>query len=325
MKDKLKNMNLKHIVGVVLILLIVIFLSGCIAGPVKKETPVGESNVKFAEFYPVAPEVYEGGTITLYLSVQNNGYFDAKNVQVMLYNCGDIEANKITVAGDEANYECNDYFDFADLRKPDRELGVAGETEEAEITLDVPDDLPAGRSQHTFTARVKYGYMSTATRDMVLTSFENWKERGGTLETGALNIYSEPAPVSLSINTPTTLIITDPENNQQKFSVSVSLRNIGKGYVPDKTLEEVKLCYDSKFVEFKGSVDFEFSSKGCIKAKSETLKLIGIKNQWRDLSAEFETKKINGLIQDVASFDATATYNYSLDQSTSVTLIGRGK
>lgn len=379
-------------------LLFVIAFAGCIGSDTSQVTSaLTGATVGFTMFYPVAPEVYAGNDITIYMQVQNNGYFDSSEVKAKLYNCGEIRDGTRMSTGDA--YICNSEFTLADsLTKPDQELGVAGEVAEEEIALTTSGiDFPQGRSPHTFSARLEYDYSATATRDVVFTTFDNWREKSGALETGMLTSFSSPAPISMVINAPDTPIIISDPAKPQEFTIAVNIANTGGGHlVPDRQLEYVKLCYDPNFVNvaeirdfgkvyycyvkdtdstaFKWSADSSLEGYSRIKPdkkcdqytscaslctangyyNSDTLvekasadgycecsyvdvnnclwikdpdkrTLIGLTQQWRDYDVQFETNKdsalVQGLIQDISSFDATTEYRYSTDTSTAMTVI----
>lgn len=336
-KNNFKNM--KKILIAVAIGLVAIF-AGCIStsiggGPSETPRSAPSVGVAFTNFYPVAPQVQAGGSATLYLSVQNNGYYKASDVKVILFNCGSINTGTLS---DESSYTCNNEIEIGDLDPPDRDLGVPGEVAEEQITFDVPDNFPEGRSPSTFSARVSYDYSTTASRDVVITSFENWKEKGGNLEVGQLTFLSNPAPLSLNIIAPSEpIIVTDPSDPTEDFTVSVDIKNLGGGFVKNKKLYEIKLCYDSQYVvpiDKNGnsiestespSEDFYYGGDSCLiideNNNPEKLELVGLTNQWRTVDARFKVMGNANLIQEVASFSATITYNYQSDATTQITVL----
>jgi len=326
-------MMMKNKIILALLITLIITFSGCISAQQETEVGVGYAGVDFTAFYPVAQEVYAGSSVTLYLSVQNNGYFNAGDVIVALYNCGNINNGTTTwrTESGDGKYKCNDIMipEDQDLEKPDRELGVSGEVVEAEVKLDVPLDFPEGRTPHVFSARVGYSYNTTATRDIVMTTFQNWKEKGGSIEIGALTMTSSPAPLSLSINAPSKPIIITSENPDQEFSVALQIRNSGGGSVsPDKRVESIELCFDPDFVEpimrSDGRYgDFDVKDNDCLRVTSDEVRtLIGITNQWRDIDASFNIVADSVVVQEITGFEATLTYKYTKDISTQVIVIG---
>jgi hypothetical protein len=282
-------------------------------------------------FYPVSPKAYAGGTITLFATVQNNGYFDATDAELTIYNCGNMNTGSV----DGTGYNCNQPIPLSEtLKKPERDVGIPGETIQKEITIETPKTLPKGESAHTFSARLLYKYESSSTRDVGITSFENYQEHGGNLQFGTLNLYSTPAPVSVAINAPSDAIILTSENKDEQIPVSVSVKNTGGGTVVGRTISSIKLCYDKNLVEVKEYRDFSDDSanienvgkKTCLKVtKLDILQLIGLGGAQRtDATIYFKVKKdiADTLVQDVINFDASVEYTYSEDKSTQVTLIG---
>jgi len=257
---------MKKIIIAVLVILLVSMFSGCMgqkaAGP--RDVGKGYPGLEFIEFYPVNKKVPQGSAVTLYYSIQNNGYFNAENVNIKLYNCGDINKGSHTWMKEGLIYNCNEAVISPPngvLRKPDRVQGITGEVSEAEISLETMNaHLPIGESPHAFSARLEYDYMSTATRDVVFTTFDNWKEKGGAIETGALISSSFPAPLSVSINAPSEpIIITKFQDvdQPQEFTISVQMRNTGGGFLKGKQLLSVELCYDTTLVELSREDGFK--------------------------------------------------------------------
>jgi hypothetical protein len=259
---------MKKIIIAIIAILLITMVSGCTfpgsKGTQTRSVGQGFPGIEFKEFYPVNKKVPQGSTLTLYYSIQNNGYFDAENVAVTLYNCGDINTGKHSWLSDAENYHCNSATRVppsGKLMMPNRDQGIAGEISEAEVTLLTNDaNLPVGESPHSVSARLEYDYVSTATRDVVFTSFDNWKEKGGLIQTGVLMSSAFPAPLTISINAPSEPIIITESNNKdqvQDFTVSVQTKNEGLGFIKEKSLDMIELCFDSTLVAVSDLKDFE--------------------------------------------------------------------
>jgi hypothetical protein len=348
---------MKKIVSAILVILMIASLSGCLGKSTNQAASVGTGypGVEFVEFYPINMKVPKNSDVVLYYSIQNNGYFDAENVQVTLYNCGDIKIGTHSWLGGE-EYICNQpvLVTGENLRMPDREQGVSGEVADAEVSLRTDmANIPVGDSPHTFSARLEYNYMTTAIRDVVFTTFDNWKAKGGNIQTGILQSSSKPAPISVSINAPEQPIIitknSEGDDQLQEFTVAVQIRNDGGGYLKGKNLSQVNLCYDPSLISVEDSRDFidcyteedlcceaipKTDGQGCLCVSAEgdsKLNMVGLTNQWRDVSAIF-SPLINNLdddnvlnkaavqVQDVSNFGATVEYIYMSDESTQLTL-----
>ncbi len=309
--------------AIVFALAIVVIVAGC-AQKNTGNVHAGYPGATITEFDPIAPSIKAGIPINFFLTVQNFGYSDATSANVVLFNCG--SANTGTSTGKTGAYKCNDKLfskDF-DLNKPDSSLGIAGDSREVDITLDTkPSDFPQGRTEQTFTARLSYDYSTSASRDVFFTTFDNWRQKGGNVPIPALNSFSDPAPLSLVINGPQPpFIINDQSNPIEEFTVGLSIRNTGGGFVPDKTLKEIALCFDTNFIINVDPGDFDSSKGGnCLTiTKKENLQLIGLDNQYKDVDARFKVKPNAVAVQDVTTFDAKITYTYSVDKSTKVTV-----
>ena len=318
---------------IILALAAVVIVAGC-AQKNTGDVHAGYPGATITDFSPIAPSIKAGTPINFYLTAQNFGYADAKNANVVLFNCGAVNKGKSSGISGSGDYTCNKNLfekDF-DLAKPDSSLGIPGDSREADITLDTgKTSFPQGRTTQTFSARLTYDYSTTGTRDVFFTTFNNWKEQGGSVSIPLLNYHTDPAPLSLSINVPDApIILNTPE---QEFTVGLSIRNTGGGFAQNKELNEIKLCYDKTFVapvkESNNKYgDFDIDDGKCLKINSgDNLRLIGLDNQYKDVDARFKTLKDPQdpsksviAVQDVSTFTAEVLYTYSLDKSTTVTI-----
>lgn len=302
----------------------VAIIAGCVSQPAA-DVHRGYPGAVITDFGSITPSVTAGTPISLFLTVQNFGYADAEDANVVLFNCGSVNKGR---SSDRGDYKCNEglFEENFKLQKPDASLGIAGESKEADLTLFTNKaDFPQGRTSQTLTARITYDYATTAARDVFFTTFENWREKGGAVDIPALNAFSTPAPISLTINAPQPPIIINRATGEEEFTIGLSIRNTGGGIVEaGKRLNKISLCYDPNFVEVAELGDFEDDNGKCLTISSsdnENLRLIGLTNQYKDVDARFRTKEDAIAIQDVTTFDAVITYTYSLDRSTTVTIL----
>ena len=314
-----------------LTLIAVILIAGCIENNIN-----AYPGVSITDFSPTISTVRAGSPIELRVVVQNFGFFDAENANVIIFNCGPSSTGRSDGLPLNAVYNCNGnvFASNFNLLKPDREAGIAGDLKEAEVSLStIPDDFPQGRSSQTFSARVIYDYSTTGAADVTFTTFQNWKEKGGRIIAQQLNAFSTAAPLTLLLNVPQEPIIVD-NPAAANFTVGLSIRNTGQGFVtPEKTLEKIKLCYDSDFVEplrdernhYYDFQELEINPTGnnclVIPSTNETAKLVGLTNQYRDVDARFRNVLGKIKIQDSTTFDAELTYTYTFDRSTTVTIL----
>ncbi len=313
-------------------LVAVIAIAGCVGTGGGGKITEGYPGVLIKDFSPVLSNVRAGSPIDLFVTVQNQGYYDATNANVIIFNCGPSNTGSATTKTG-VTYNCNDKLFSSDfsLAMPDREVGIEGEVKEAEVLLATSrDDFPKGTSPQTFTARVTYDYQEGGAIDVAFATFENLKQTGGKITTGPLNSFSNPSPLTLLLNAPRDpVIINDPAVDQPEFTVGLSIHNTGGGFVNDKTLSEIKLCYNPAIVEpireESGNYgDFEHldAQTNCltIDGTSEKAKLVGLTNQYRDVDAQFRPLLNTIKIQDVTTFTTELKYTYSLDRSTTVTI-----
>jgi len=302
-----------------LLILPIIFVAGCTGGGGTQGPALSASGVIFKDFSPVTLEVYAGNSVNLYLQVQNNGYFDAEGVRVELYNCGRIRDD---IGG---NLVCGVEFNIGDLTMPDLDRGVAGETAEKEFVLSTSNvEFKPGRSTHVFSARLEYTYRAAASKDVVFTSFKNWRDKAGNIQVGALAAENTPTPVTVMIKASDRPIILSDPTLPQNMSVTLTIANQGMGNIPEKTIEYVKLCYNTEMLTVSEYLDFNVGGHnnvtGCLTlGRTE---LIGLQQQWKDLDVKFETKDLGAdFIQDITSFSAEVGYKYSTDTTTAVTIV----
>jgi len=302
-----------------LLLIPIILVAGCTGGGGSQGPTLSASGVVFKDFSPVTLEVYAGNNVNLYLQVQNNGYFDAEDVSIELYNCGRIRND---VGG---NPVCGEEYNLGDLTMPDLDRGVAGETAEKEFVLSTSNvEFKPGRSTHVFSARMEYTYRATASKDVVLTSFQNWREKAGNIEVGALAAESTPTPVTVMIKASDRPIILSDPSLPQNMSVTLTIANQGMGNIPQKTIDYVKVCYNTEMLSVSDYLDFNVGGHnnvtGCLRVEDK--ELIGLQQQWKDLDVKFETKDLReDFIQDITSFSAEVGYKYSTDTTTAVTIV----
>ncbi|HIK02479.1 TPA: hypothetical protein H1012_01375 [archaeon] len=311
-------------ITIILALAAVVIVAGC-AQKSTGDVHAGYPGATITDFSPIAPSIKAGTPINFYLTAQNFGYADATNANVILFNCGAV--NTGASSGKTAPYKCNDELfekDFT-LQKPDASFGLPGESREADITLDTGKTaFPQGRTTQTFSARITYDYSTSGTRDVFFTTFDNWREKGGSVAVPPLNYHTDQAPLSLVINVPDAPIILNTD--EQEFTVGVSIRNTGGGFTQNKELNEIRLCYDKAFVApiLEGTTygDFENNDGNCLKINkgSQNAKLIGLDNQYKDVDARFKTVKGAIAVQDTTTFTAKVSYTYSLDTSTTVNI-----
>ena len=316
-------------IALIFALLAVIITAGCVSKTVG-DVHVGYPGAIITDFGSITPSVTAGTPISLFLTMQNFGYADATDANVIIFNCGSVNKGRSSNTKD-GNYKCNEglFENNFDLQKPDQNLGIAGDSKEVDVTVFTDaSSFPQGSTLQTFTARLTYDYSTTAARDVFFTTFQNWKEKGGAVAVPPLNSFSTPAPLSLSINAPQPPIVIPIGTQEAEFTVGLSIRNTGGGIVEaGKRLNKISLCYDPTFVKpvKDGTTygDFDTDDGKCltISGGNENLRLIGLTNQYKDVDARFRTKQDVIAVQDVATFDAEITYTYSLDRSTTVTIL----
>ncbi len=333
----------KNIIIAMVSIAAVVAIAGCIGfGGGGDQSGTGYPGVIITEFSPTISNVRAGSPIDFLVTVQNQGQFDAKNANVVIFNCGPSSTGASDARPGE-EYKCNEpvFKNNFNLAKPNREVEIAGEVKDAEVTLNTdPAHFPEGRTQQTFSARVSYEYMTTGVIDVAFTTFANYKAKGGKVLTGPLNAFSEPAPLSLFLNAPHEPVIIDNPNDQKTFTVGVSIRNTGGGFVQGtnpKQLKQIKLCYDSNFVDpifgtdekysdFNRAIDINADGiADCLVIDElddnvENLRLVGQTNQYRDVDAKFRNVAGKIGIQDVTTFDAELIYTYTLDRTTVVVI-----
>ena len=155
----------------ILALIAIIIIAGCIKKDDKdKRVTEGYPGVIITDFSPTLSNIRAGSPIELLVSVKNMGYFDAKDVNVKIFNCGPSSTGK-SDAQPNKSYMCNQNISATGfiLKKPDREVGIEGAVKEADVMLKTnPASYPVGRTPQAFTARVTYDYKTTGNSDVAV-------------------------------------------------------------------------------------------------------------------------------------------------------------
>ncbi len=344
----------------ILLIALVVLVSGCTGtqiGVDDKETPIEVSypGVSITSFYPIVSTVNPGDPITFYSAAQNNGNFDATNLKFILFNCGAATP----LAG--SDFTCNSEFvpnGIDRLERPNRDKGIPGDIVEKELILVAPTSLPKATTGQDFGLRVMYDYNTTGTQEALLSSYDNWLQKGGQISGYVLNSYSSPAPISLEIVAPKTPIILQPDTTQT-VSVAVNVKNSGGGSLEDNSFSAIRLKFDPAVLEplsdgdvLDPSYDFD-SMDGAdtlLVTDSDKLKIIGSTKQWRSYDIMFTVKPTHScigtpttvcsdyisesscteesgcnwdstasnIIQDATAFEASVEYTYMIDANARV-------
>nr|HIK01268.1 hypothetical protein [Candidatus Undinarchaeales archaeon ERR594346 U_76725] len=289
--------------------------------------------------------VNPGDPITFYSAAQNNGNFDATNLKFILFNCG------AATPLDVSNFTCNSEFvpnGIDRLERPNRDKGIPGDIVEKELILLAPTSLPKATTGQDFGLRVMYDYSTTGTQEALLSSYDNWLQKGGQITGYVLNSYSSPAPISLEIVAPKTPIILQP-NTTQTVSVAVNVKNSGGGSLEDNSFKEIRLKFDPAVLEPPSTIppeteeeeqtqgqgqgqtqtqdsenDFEFLRDGdtlVITGQTDPMKLkiIGSTKQRWSYDIMFTVKSTaSNIIQDATAFEASVEYTYMIDANARV-------
>jgi hypothetical protein len=291
----------------ILLIALVVLVSGCTGtqlGVDDKETPteVSYPGVSITSFYPIVSPVNPGDPITFYSAAQNNGNFDATNLKFILFNCGAATP----LAG--SDFSCNSEFipnGIDRLERPNRDKGIPGDIVEKELILIAPTNLPKATTGQDFGLRVMYDYSTRGTQEALLSSYDNWLQKGGQITGYVLNSYSSPAPISLEIVAPKTPIILQP-NTVQTVSVAVNVKNSGGGSLENNSFREIRLKFDPEVLEplrlsdssLDPSYDFD-SMDGAdtlLVTDSDKLKIIGSTKQWRSYDIMFTVKSTHSCV-----------------------------
>ncbi|MDP6703951.1 MAG: hypothetical protein QF775_00520, partial [archaeon] len=234
------------------------------------------------------------------------------------------------------------------LERPNRDKGIPGDIVEKELILLAPTSLPKATTGQDFGLRVMYDYSTTGTQEALLSSYDNWLQKGGQITGYVLNSYSSPAPISLEIVAPKTPIILQP-NTTQTVSVAVNVKNSGGGSLEDNSFKEIRLKFDPAVLEPPSTIppeteeeeqtqgqgqgqtqtqdsenDFEFLRDGdtlVITGQTDPMKLkiIGSTKQWRSYDIMFTVKSTaSNIIQDATAFEASVEYTYMIDANARV-------
>ena len=218
-----------------LLLLGIVFVSGCINQP---PTTKGGKGLSISSFAPDFAEIRSGEPVTISALVSNVGEGDATGVKAQLFglNMGAAGENKEwTLTSGSSTLPAPPSSGLL-LRKADSSLGLSGENYEFTWTVKSPDTL---RVDNTYTAnlRVYYKYKTYSTSILHFVSYDYIKSlpteqfNAEKAKAGVAQSTSSTAPVSVKVsggNRP-FIAYSDDASAPDTFSVQIDITNVDSG------------------------------------------------------------------------------------------------
>ncbi|MFH1623210.1 MAG: hypothetical protein ABIA12_01685, partial [Candidatus Aenigmatarchaeota archaeon] len=309
-------------VPLVLLLLGIVFLSGCIG-----QTPVqtGGKGLKISSFAPDFSEVRSGERVTISAMIDNIGEYDATGVSAQLFGLN-IGGTEWALSGQTQQTQT-----VSKIRKSDATLGLPGESHQFDWSVTSPKDL---RVDNTYTANLrvyyKYGTVSNSlvrlmTYDYLKSlSAEQFEEAKAS--TGVSQSTSSAGPLSVSLNVGSRPLVV--YENGDTFSVQMEIKNadvgnafgIGAaypGYPKTATLSSDDL--HAVHVEISTNLDINCANTlGA--AKSGAVKLTRGETKTLFCTITVPSKNDLGNTRDY-TVTVTLTYGYYVDSSTTVKVL----
>ena len=301
----------------VVLLLAVVAISGCTGGPVSGAG--GGAGVVIEAFEPDFPQIFVGEKAELRLKVKNAGGVDSKAGIASILGVDDSTVKIYGSQGtifDSTISSSSQYCVLNNLLAADPTKGTSGEIQTCRFTFEPRTDakIPVGITiQYTPIVRLTYGYSTSSIKSI---SFLASNEMRALQDSGrplpAETVTSTSGPISILINTKGPIRTFE---NSVTFPIEIAVSNVGGGVVCDggcekaDTWNRVKLEYN-----FKNKMD---GGNAC----PEYVQLF--RGQSNTVTCKITEPDIGtvGAIQKL--YQVTATYNYFVEKSTSITVTGR--
>lgn len=207
-------------------ILLTVLITGCISSSGGGQ--VSGTSVNILKFEPELRKVTERDTVFVFMQVQNNGAFDAKETLVNLYLHGGFKE----VGGAAENDEWEQ--DISKLRAPNSKLGTAGQTKEIRWELEAPEIGPGVKEKaFDFKADVSYNYEASTWKKFPIIEYTRiQKLRAESKPLPSSESGMVPAPIKIEINAYEPVVYKEGANSDAE--IKVILTSIGDGFVKSR-------------------------------------------------------------------------------------------
>jgi len=316
------RISMRNHATLALLLLGVVFLSGCVGQPPSHE---GGKGLAISSFAPDFAEIRSGERVTISAMIDNVGEYDATDVSAQLFGIN-IGGTEWAISGQTKQVQT-----ASKIRRSDATLELPGESHQFDWSVTAPKDL---RVDNTYTANLrvyyKYGTVSNTLMRLMtydyLRSLPSEQFEEAKASTGVSQSTSSAGPLSVSFNVGNRpLVVYD---NGDTFSVQMEIKNVDvgnafdigatyPGYPGTSTLSSDDL--HAVHVDITTSLDINCANTlGA--AKSGKVKLTKGETKTLFCTVTIPSKADLGNTRDY-TVTVTLTYGYYIDSSTAIKVL----
>jgi len=274
-----------------LLLIPIIFLSGCISQPSGQTgRPIG---VVIKKFYPDVSEIYAGESVTFFVTVENIGEEDAEDVKAKLFGLG-------TDWGGEVGVEKEIGF----LEKAVEENGGEGD---AWWDVTAPSTIRGEYVDYPAQVRVSYKYKSHGQGILKVINSEYKRLHPEEAETSGAEFQATSAPVEIRLSGVAKPFIFREEG--QTAYLEIKLGNIGQGknYLEDLLDRKVRID------------EITVNDQPCLNDIPQIVRLPREKGDYKTISCKFELPSVEEWT--TIPIYVEVSYNYFVDDKTTIRVL----
>ncbi len=208
-----------RIVYLAVVIILAVFVSGCIGGTNTQMVPqLGGVGIVIEKFSIDPNQIYEGQSAILTLKLKNEGEADVNDGNIVIYGY-DPEDFSLNPSS-EASF---------DLKGVDKTLGIKGQEIVKSWRVSFTGDLPAKQTfSYTFLARICYTYITEGFGKVEVMSEDEYlrKVANNEVTPTPIEIENTNGPVRVSIDGTQPIVASGGE-----FSFKLHIENVGQGYL----------------------------------------------------------------------------------------------
>lgn len=256
-----------------------------------------QTNGLSIDFSSVTPEyeVSDGSspTATFEIEYENTGEQTAYLKEMSLFGASWASGESRSWSGS----------DRPALEGVDVSANLPGESRVETFTPTISASLDEGQSdQYQIGLRTIYQYSSSSRATLTLIDGDEFRDRGSARSLMRNNKQAGPVHIEFRGETPF------PDDRSQ-INIPIRISNVGPGEVVDETLDDVS-------ISFEGRSDDPIASN-CQKSGWQ------LYDGQREYNCQISTSNLDASPELTLTMTANATYDYSVDRQTSVSVVGR--
>jgi hypothetical protein len=211
-------------IGLALLLIAVIALSGCIQNQPVKTDP--NNGLVISSFSVDPTKVDKAGSVLVLMDLENLGGITAGNITLNLYGVDDWTTGGAAITP----------ITISDMRPPDPITDSPGDFQTKTIALTAPSNLPPGvQANYPITARVTFSYHTTGTISIPSyskTLYKIMKDKGQTID-GSAKVENTYAPIQVALSKGSTPLVVDDTPTgpaSTDYGYLIEFVNVGDGW-----------------------------------------------------------------------------------------------